>query len=226
MQPNPPISGSSLTGAVTITQLLMNSEVDQHEQSPQYWIKPEQYEEMRHAVYDASPPYLQARDRLQLRSYYIWGLRVEESCNLDVGMIDLDDEALRLPSHAQKDYPNNQSPPPATIDLTREGVAEIRDYLRDRWKDTEALFPSRSSPRITTRAAENVVKKLAREADIRPYSTHGRGQPGDVTPHTLRHSVAYRMIEREGESLDAVQRRLRHATILTTQREYSHFDRV
>ncbi|UPV73191.1 site-specific integrase [Halorussus limi] len=203
----------------------MDSEV-QSEQSPQYWVKPEQYDEMRHAVYDASPPYLQARDRLLLRALYTWGLRVSEAVALDVEMIDLDDEALRLPTHVQKDYPNGNSPPPATLDLTREGVAEIRDYLRDRWKDSDALFPSRSSPRMTTRAAENAVGKLAEEAGVQPYSTHGRGQPGDVTPHTLRHSVAYRMIEREGESLDAVQRRLRHATILTTQREYSHFDRV
>lgn len=210
---------------MTITQLLMNSEVE-HEQSPQYWVKPEQYDDLRHAVYDVSPPYLQARDRLLLRALYTWGLRVHEACNIDVGMVDLDDEALRLPSHAQKDYPNSQSPPPATIDLTREGVAEIRDYLRDRWKDSEALFPSRSSDRMTTRAAENVVGKLAEEAGVQPYSTHGRGQSDDVTPHSLRHSVAYRMIERENESLDAVQRRLRHATILTTQREYSHFDRV
>lgn len=201
----------------------MNSEVDQREQ---HWIKPEQYDEMRMAVYDASPPYLQARDRLLLRALYTWGLRVSEAVALDVEMVDLDDSALRIPSHVQKDYPNGRSPPPATLDLTRDGVAEIRDYLRDRWKDSDALFPSRSSPRMTTRAAENVIEKLAEEVDIRPYSTHGRGQPKDVTPHTLRHSVAYRMIEREDESLDAVQRRLRHATILTTQREYSHFDRV
>jgi len=225
VQPNLPISGSSFGRAVTITQLLMNSEVER-EQSPQHWIKPEQYEEMRHAVYDASPPYLQARDRLYLRALYIWGLRNEEACSIDVEMIDLDDEALRLPSHVQKDYPNGNSPSPATIDLTREGVAEIRDYLRDRWKDSDALFPSRSSPRMTTRAGGNIIEKLAEEANVRPYHAGGRGQSEDVTPHTLRHSVAYRMIEREGESLDAVQRRLRHATILTTQREYSHFDRV
>ncbi|RZH68759.1 site-specific integrase [Natrinema altunense] len=201
----------------------MNSEVGQREQ---HWIKPEQYDEMRMVIYDASPPYLQARDRLLLRALYTWGLRVSEAVALDVEMVDLNDSALRIPSHIQKDYPNGRSPPPATLDLTRDGVAEIRDYLRDRWKNSDAMFPSRSSPRMTTRAAENVIEKLAEEADIRPFSTYGRGQPKDVTPHTLRHSVAYRMIEREGESLDAVQRRLRHATILTTQREYSHFERV
>lgn len=202
---------------------LMNSEVDQREQ---YWIKPEQYDEMRYAVYDASPDYLQSRDRLYLRALYIWGLRNSEACALDVEMVDLDDEAIRLPSHVQKDYPNGNSPPPATIGLTRDGASEIRDYLRDRWKNTDALFPTRSSPRMSTRSGENVVGKLAETAGVRPYHAGGRGEPDDVTPHSFRHSVAYRMVEREGETLDAVQRRLRHATILTTQREYSHFDRV
>jgi integrase/recombinase XerC/integrase/recombinase XerD len=201
----------------------MNSEVDQREQ---YWLKPEQVDEMKMAVYEVSPDYLQARDKMLVRAGYQWGLRAKEIAGLDVEMIDPDDNALRLPTRIQKDYPTGGSPPPATIDLTNDDVSAIRDYLRERWKDTESLFPTRSSDRITTRSIEHVIEKLAVEAEIRPYTTDGRGQPEDVTPHTLRHSVAYRMVEREGESLDAVQRRLRHATILTTQREYSHFDRV
>lgn len=203
--------------------LLMNSEVEQREQ---YWVKPEQVEEMKMAVYETSPDYLQARDKMIVRAAYQWGLRGKEIAGLDVEMFDLDDNALRLPTRIQKDYPTGRSPPPATIDLTNDDVSALRDYLRERWKDTEALFPTRSSDRITTRSIENVIEKLAGEAEIRPYTTDGRGQPSDVTPHSLRHSVAYRMVEREGESLDAVQRRLRHSTILTTQREYSHFDRV
>lgn len=201
----------------------MNSEVEQREQ---YWLKPEQVQEMKLAVYEVSPDYLQQRDKLLLRAGYQWGLRPREVAGLDVEMFDLDDNALRLPPRIQKDYPNERSPPPATIDLSADDESAVRDYLNSRWKDTEALFPTRSSDRITTRSIENVVEKLAVEAGIRPYYVGGRGEPEDVTPHSLRHSVAYRMIEREGESLDAVQRRLRHATIVTTQREYSHFDRV
>jgi len=201
----------------------MKNEVEQREQ---YWLKPEQVTQMRLAAHEASPDYLQSRDKLLLRALYQWGLRVSEAVALDTEMFDLADRALRLPSHIQKDYPTKGSPPPATIDLSPEDVESVNDYLNSRWKDTDALFPARSSPRMSERAAQNVVKKLSVEADIRPHHHGGRGEAEDVSPHSLRHSVAYRMIERENESLDAVQRRLRHATILTTQREYSHFDRV
>jgi integrase/recombinase XerC/integrase/recombinase XerD len=48
-----------------------------------------------------------------------------------------------------------------------------------------------------------------------------------VTPHTLRHSVAYRMLNvEEGHSFYDVRNRLRHATIQTTERVYDHIDRV
>jgi integrase/recombinase XerD len=48
-----------------------------------------------------------------------------------------------------------------------------------------------------------------------------------VTPHTLRHSVAFRMLNREeGNTLYNVRNRLRHATIQTTERVYDHIDRV
>lgn len=53
------------------------------------------------------------------------------------------------------------------------------------------------------------------------------GTPEDVSPHTLRHSVAYRMSNHEaGNTLYDVTKRLRHATIQTIERVYSHFDRV
>ena len=57
------------------------------------------------------------------------------------------------------------------------------------------------------------------DAEVRPYTTNGLGNPEDVTPHTLLHSVAYRMLNREdGNTLYEVAKRLRHATILTTER--------
>jgi integrase/recombinase XerC/integrase/recombinase XerD len=100
-------------------------------------------------------------------------------------------------------------------------------YLAGRWKDVEAVFPSRQSERMRTESVRVLVKNAAVDARIQPYTTGGRGRPEDVTPHTLRHSVAYRMLNREeGNTLYDVTKRLRHATILTTERVYSHFDRV
>ena len=48
------------------------------------------------------------------------------------------------------------------------------------------------------------------------------GEPDDVTPHTLRHSVAYRIIQVDGGRLEDVQLRLRHANRQTTDQIYSH----
>jgi integrase/recombinase XerC/integrase/recombinase XerD len=48
-----------------------------------------------------------------------------------------------------------------------------------------------------------------------------------VTPHTLRHSVAYRMLNvEEANTFYDVRNRLRHASIQTTERVYDHIDRV
>jgi len=106
-------------------------------------------------------------------------------------------------------------------------VRTLQQYLNTRLKDTNALFPSRQSDRMTKQSVRNVVSKAAENADIAPYSVKGRGQASHVTPHTLRHSVAYRMLNREtGNTLYDVTKRLRHATIQTTERVYSHFDRV
>jgi integrase len=71
------------------------------------------------------------------------------------------------------------------------------------------------------------VKRLAQRASLHPYGYDGRGDPDDVTAHTLRHSVAWRMLRVEqGKTLYDVRNRLRHATIVTTERKYDHFDRI
>lgn len=62
---------------------------------------------------------------------------------------------------------------------------------------------------------------------IEPHTDTGRGTADDVSAHTLRHSVAWRMLRAEdGNTLYDVRNRLRHATILTTERKYDHFDRI
>ena len=84
-----------------------------------------------------------------------------------------------------------------------------------------------SNKSATKQSVRNVVSQAAEAAETRPYTTGGRGEPADITPHTYRHSVAYRMLNREeGNTLYDVTKRLRHATIVTTERVYSHFDRV
>jgi integrase/recombinase XerC/integrase/recombinase XerD len=73
-----------------------------------------------------------------------------------------------------------------------------------------------------------MLHKVAETADVRPYLVDGsRGDARDVTPHALRHSVAYRMMNAEDENtLYDVRNRLRHRSIQTTERIYDHLIKV
>ena len=193
----------------------------------QVWLKPEQVERMRDATVKDSATYLAQRNDSLIATIADTGLRVAEAVALEVEMLDLDEGIIMLPADVQKDYPTERSPEYTEIELGGGTVRAFRTYLDNRWKDSPALFPSRQSNRMTTESVRNVVKDAAVSAEIHPYSVEGRTTADRVTPHTLRHSVAYRMLNREnGNTLYDVTKRLRHATIQTTERVYSHFDRV
>jgi integrase/recombinase XerD len=111
---------------------------------------------------------------------------------------------------------------------TYDTVSRLRSFLTNRWKDSPYLFPSREADAMTTESIRRVVRSLAEQAGVEPQTLAGdRGNPTDVTPHTLRHSVAYRLLHEEsGYTLYDVRNRLRHASIQTTERVYDHFDRI
>jgi len=189
------------------------------------WLKPEQVEAMRDAAYQGRHG---SRDDAIVTVLYDTGLRRLELSRVDRDMLDLDDSVLRLPGRIQKQYPNDSSPKPRTIALDPDGVLRtertLRSWLDDR-RSVEALFPSQKSDRMTGKAINDVVKRLAARAGVEPYTYDGRGDAGDVSAHTLRHSVAYRMLRTEDDNtLYDVRNRLRHETITTTERNYDHFD--
>lgn len=193
-----------------------------------HWLKPGQVDAMREGAREGRHP---RRDDAIVTILYDTGLRREELSLTDRAMIDLEDELLRIPTSIQKDFPNDRSPPPATFELDRSDqldvVATIEAYLQQRDDDHSALFPSQKSPRLSGKAINDAVKRAAAAADVRPYSFSGRGEPDDVTAHTLRHSVAWRMLRVEDDNtLYDVRNRLRHSSILTTEREYDHFETI
>jgi integrase/recombinase XerC/integrase/recombinase XerD len=192
------------------------------------WLKPEQVEDLRSACYSIGADYLQQRNEAMIALLADTGVRVGELVWIDVAMLRDNNSALYLPTQVQKDYPNDNSPAPATVELADDVSRLLSSYLTNRWKDSEALFPSRSSDRITTQGVRNMLHSVAEEAEIKPYKIDGsRGDAGDVTPHTLRHSVAYRMmVAEEGNTLYDVRNRLRHRSIQTTEQVYDHINRV
>lgn len=193
-----------------------------------HYLKPRQVEEMRDAAYRGSHA---DRDNAIVTLLYDTGLRRGELAQVNRDMIDLEEQELRIPARIQKDYPNDNTPKAATFDLDRSGdlrtVRTLRGYLNDRDDTHAALFPSRKSPRMTGKGINDVVKRLADRAGVRPYHFEGRGTPDDVTAHTLRHSVAWRMLRaEEGNTLYDVRNRLRHSTIITTEDRYDHFNKI
>lgn len=190
------------------------------------WLKPEQVEKLRSATVENSAGYLTGRNDAIIATLYDTGLRVSELVALKMDMLDLSDAVVAIPPEIQKDYPNDNSPEYTRISLKDGTVRTLRMFLGNRWKDSPYLFPTRQSDQIGTESVRGVVRQAAVDADVRPYTLRGRGDPGDVTPHALRHSVAYRMIAVEGETLYRVTKRLRHSSIQTTERVYAHFDEV
>jgi len=192
------------------------------------WLTPPQIDDMRSACYSTGADYLQQRNEAIVALMYDTGLRVGELVAVDVDMLRESNSALYLPTEIQKDYPNDNEPAPATLELAADVSRLLSSYLNSRWKDSPALFPSRSSDRITTQGVRDAISKIAQEANVRPYLLDGsRGEPGDVTPHALRHSVAYRMMNAEdGNTLYDVRNRLRHRSIQTTEQVYDHIIRV
>jgi len=192
------------------------------------WLTPDQIDDLRSACYSTGADYLQQRNEAIIALMYDTGLRVGELVAVDVDMLRESNSALYLPTEIQKDYPNDNEPSPATLELASDVTRLLSSYLNSRWKDSPALFPSRSSDRITTQGVRNAISKVAVEAGVDPYLVDGtRGEPDDVTPHALRHSVAYRMMNaEEGNTLYDVRNRLRHRSIQTTEQVYDHIIRV
>ncbi len=192
------------------------------------WLTPDQINDLRSGCYSTGADYLQQRNEAIVALMYDTGLRVGELVAVDVDMLREGNSVLYVPTEIQKDYPNDNEPAPATLELASDVTRLLSSYLNSRWKDSPALFPSRSSDRITTQGVRNAISKVAQEANVEPYLVDGtRGDPDDVTPHALRHSVAYRMMNAEEDNtLYDVRNRLRHRSIQTTEQVYDHIIRV
>lgn len=204
------------------------------------YIVEEQLDELREASYQLNveqhgrPLGRQLRDEVIVSFEYDTGLRVDELLDIEPdGMLRLNEGELVVPGPIQKDYPNENSPSTRTLTLDRSDIGLIRllrQYLNSEWyqnQDTDYLLPTRQSDQMTPRAVNQTIKRLAAEADVRPYRTDGtRGEPRDLSAHDFRHSVANWMLQDEKNRLVDVRNRLRHSSILTTEQIYEHFIRA
>lgn len=154
------------------------------------------------------------RDRALLEFLYSTGARISEVIN-----VDLDDIAIDRPT------PEEERPTTAVARLFGKGSKErivpvgsyaaraIEDYrvrarpgLTSKGKGTPALFVNARGGRLTRQGAYLILKKHAERAKL----------PGEISPHTLRHSYATHLLE-GGADIRVVQELLGHASVTTTQ---------
>jgi integrase/recombinase XerD len=132
---------------------------------------------------------------------YACGLRISEATTLEIGAIDRANLVLRIIGKGNKE---RLAPLPQPV-LDELGCLWLTHHNR-RW-----LFPNhRGDAPLNPRVLARTFAAAAAAAGIRR----------DVTPHTLRHSYATRLIE-NGVDIRIVQILLGHASIASTA-VYTH----
>lgn len=195
------------------------------------WLRPGQVERLRTTCYDnCFQPAFQQRNEAIITLLYDSGLRVGELVELTRDMLDLDAGELKLSRTVQLDTKTQSTKASSanTLDLDPEHsigtVRVLKSYLYNRTFDSPVLFPSRKGGQLTPKAVRDVVSKTTEAAGVRPYTPDGRGDPADVSPKTLRHSTAWRLLNVQDRSLIDVRDRLRHTTLSTTKYLYADFE--
>jgi len=187
------------------------------------WLEPGQIGALRTACYrDDRPEACERRDDAMIALLYDAALRASELVALDVD--NLRERSVFLPAGIQVADPTNPSPSTRRITLADDTIRTLNAHLDGRSAETSALFRG-DDGRITVREVRRAIRDAAAAADVVPHHLDGsRGDPADVTPETIRHSTAWRMLNAErGASLYDVQSRLRHASLDATKQVYAGF---
>ena len=101
-------------------------------------------------------------------------------------------------------------------------IAALKTWLKMRPAEGEALFLSRSNIRLTTRAVQQIVEQIGREAAalVKARSVEARAAIealNALTPHVFRHTCAKRLLD-AGAQLTEVAAILGHEDLNMTRR--------
>ncbi|WP_138753437.1 site-specific tyrosine recombinase XerD [Paenibacillus sinopodophylli] len=143
------------------------------------------------------------RDKAMLELIYATGIRVSELVALNVEHIHLQFAYIQCIGRGQKEriVPFGRLAGEALSAYMQAG----RNELLTNRESESALFLNHLGTRLTRQGFWKTIKKHAKEAGI----------VQDITPHTLRHSVAAHLLD-NGADVRAVQELLGHADISTT----------
>ncbi len=147
------------------------------------------------------------RDKAMLELLYATGMRVTEMVSLNLSDVNLDDGFVRCFGKGSKER---------IIPIHEQAIRDLTAYLQEgrpqiAVEDETALFTNRRGHRLTRQGFWLILKNYARELGIE----------SEITPHTLRHSIASHLLHSGKMNLRELQEFLGHANISTTQ-VYTH----
>lgn len=150
------------------------------------------------------------RDQAMFELLYATGMRVSELINLRINDINLEHRLLKCIGKGNKErwIPFTDK----VHDILNDYIKYIRPRLIKK-KETNKLFLNSHGNHITRQGVFYLIKKYARIS----------GMEKNITPHTLRHTLATHLIE-NGADLRSIQEILGHSDISTTQ-IYTHVSR-
>ena len=160
-----------------------------------------QVEDLLNAVSGDDP--VAVRDRAILELLYATGARITEVVSLDLDDL-VDPTLLRVLGKGSKER---------IVPVGRFAQSALEAYLvRTRpllavnGKGTPALFLNQRGGRLSRQSAWQIIHDAAETANL----------PGEISPHTLRHSFATHLLE-GGADVRVVQELLGHSSVATTQ---------
>jgi integrase/recombinase XerD len=151
------------------------------------------------------------RDKAMLELLYATGMRATELISLNVDDLNLEEGFVRCFKRGGKfrDIPIHKE----AIQAAEAYLNEARNHLRSD-PEENALFLNRRGQRLTRQGFWLILKSYAKEAKIKT----------EITPQTLRHSIATHLLRSGKMNLKELQEFLGHANISTTQ-VYAHLVR-
>ena len=148
-----------------------------------------------------------ARNKSILELLYATGLRISELINLEFKNIDLNDCIVRIMGKGSKER---------IVPINDLAIKYLKIYVKDyrhklvKTEQNNYVYLNNHGKKMTRQGVFKMIKKRTLETGIKK----------DVSPHTLRHSIATHMLE-NGADLRIIQEFLGHESIGTTQ-IYTH----
>jgi integrase/recombinase XerD len=160
-----------------------------------------QVEALLNAVSGDDP--VPVRDRAILELLYATGARITEIVSLDLDDL-VDPTLLRVLGKGSKE---RLVPVGRYAQTALEAyLVRTRPLLAVNGKGTPALFLNQRGGRLSRQSAWQIIHDASQAAKL----------PGEISPHTLRHSFATHLLE-GGADVRVVQELLGHSSVATTQ---------